>query len=485
ALPPPPLEDPVSPRQVLPVEARRMERWRRHRADELALRAQERAQVGRGVPFFAARTAADAALAIPSTVNVGDQLPIRVPDRSANLCNNFTQITTTVAAVSQRAVILTDNANPTGGYTTADLQAMATALDAIWDTDVDWFNAPVGGTRIVVVFTQSINQFDILGFVSSSDFNTACNSSNNDLIFYGRAPNPADPEDRRYTREEGVADAPILLSHEMVHIIQFTVRLERQAQFQTVWELEGQATLAEVVNGFASTNRQFGQDYGFNVAFNREGEMVPNDWFIGVFIDLVLYYGFDANCDPNIPGSCDTPIAGTPEQCSWLDLDTNGNTGPCFPGREVYGVPALLLTWLSDQFGPSLGGRQEVQRRLVNSSVRGYANILAAVGESMETLLPQFAASLYVDNRVSGASSRLTQPTWNLVSIETPLRVSARLRPRERSFSNFSDLAQVRGGSTVFFRVSSAGRTATTVRARGVNEAILPSNMRLWVVRLQ
>jgi len=489
-LPPPPITDPVDPDRTLPVDARRAERWRRHRAAELALRAQERAQVGTRFPFPSASAAgADAVTAVPGNLNVGDQVPIKVPSRSGNLCTQFTQITTTVAVVSQRAVFLVDNANPTGGYTTADLQTMATTFDALYQTNVDWFNAPSdvdSNGRIAIVVTHTINQFEILGFATTSDLNAACQSSNNGEVFYARSPNPADPEDQRYTREEGVVDAPVLLAHELVHIIQFTVRLQRQAQFQTIWELEGQATFAEFVNGFVASNRQFGQNYGFTVAFNRDADMVPADWFIGAFIDLVLFYGFNANCDPNVPGNCDIPLSGAPDQCSWLDTQTNGNNGPCFPGREVYGVPAFLFNWLSDQFGPGLpGGRQEVQRRLVDSSVRGFANIQAAVGESMETLLPQWAASFFVDDRVAGANARLIQPSWNLLNVESRLRESAQLNPRERGFTTFSDVTQVRGGSTAYWRLSGAGRPATSVRARGSNESILPSIMRVWVVRLQ
>ncbi len=488
-VPPPPSAQVVAQDQLLPVDLRRMLRWQRHRADEMNLRRQQMTQVGTRFPVAGAAGAEAALSAIPGTVNVGDAVPIRVPNRNANLCTSFTQISTTVAAVSQRAVILTDNANPTGGYTASDLQTMATTFDGIWDKNAEWFNAPVGGSgaRIVIVITQSINQFEILGFVSTSDLNANCASTNNDNIFYARAPNPADPADRRYTREEGVADAPILLAHELTHIIQFTRRLAAQAQFQSIWELEGQATFAEIINGFAASSRQFGQNYGFNVAFNREAEQVPHEWFIGSFIDLVLYYGFNANCDPNVPGNCDIPIAGTPEQCSWLDLQTNGNNGPCFPGREVYGVPAFLFNWLSDHFGPGLGanGRQEVQRRLIGGTSRGFANIQAAVGESMETLLPQWAASFHVDDRVAGANARLTHPSWNLLDVESRLRPSAQLRPRQRSFATFSESAQVRGGSTVYFRVSGTGRSATTIRARGSSEAILPGIMRMWVVRLQ
>src|SRR5690606_31689121 len=102
-----------------------------------------------------------------------------------------------------------------------------------------------------------------------------------------------------------------------------------------------------------------------------------------------LYYGFKSHSER---------VATAPEQCSWLDLASKGNTGPCISGREVYGVPWLFLRWLSDQFGPQVaGGETGVQKGLIESTLSGYANVENVVGVKIDTLLAQWAAALYTD----------------------------------------------------------------------------------------
>jgi hypothetical protein len=108
------------------------------------------------------------------------------------------------------------------------------------------------------------------------------------------------------------------------------------------------------------------------------------------------------------------------------------------------------------------------------------------VGVPIDSLLAQWAAMQYVDDRVSGAAPRLTLSSWNLFDVDQRRSSDgARLTPRERPFAGFADTVAVRGGSTAYFRVSGAGRPATAVRALGAGRAPLPPHMRLWAVRLQ
>jgi hypothetical protein len=104
----------------------------------------------------------------------------------------------------------------------------------------------------------------------------------------------------------------------------------------------------------------------------------------------------------------------------------------------------------------------------------------------IDTLLAQWAAALYVDDRVPSAAPRLTFSSWNLFDMDSHrMNVTGRLVPRERAFGGFTDAVSVRGGSTAYFRVSGAGRAATAIRARDSGGGALPAAMRMWVVRLQ
>jgi hypothetical protein len=261
-------------------------------------------------------------------------------------------------------------------------------------------------------------------------------------------------------------------------VIQIGRRLDFEAAtaFQTVWELEGQATFAEEINGYAVTGFTPGQNLGFAVAFNNP-ETVPTDWFVDGFVDLVVYYGFQSST---------SKAENAPEQCSWLATRSQGNDGPCLSGREVYGVPWSLLRWISDQYGPSFpGGEKGLHKRLVDNAFSGFATITDVVGAPIDVLLSQWAAALYIDDRVASANARLKFTSWNLVDIESRLVQTARLTPRDRPFAAFSDQVSVRGGSTAYFVVSGANRGPVGIRARDTTDGELPPVMRMWVVRMQ
>jgi hypothetical protein len=483
-----------------PEQIAHQRRWSRQRQAEAELRAAEAKQF-QFADFSAARNAMRApaktgglvaASVIPGTVLVGDQIAIRVPDRGRNLCNNFIDINTTVRVVGTRGIWLEDNANPANGYTTADFQTLSTQFDSqIYGNDLTYFGNPSdldGNSRIVMVVTKEVNRFGILGFVTTADMQprSACPSSQFGEVFYATAPDASGTFGDAYSRDIALSDAPILFAHEFSHIIQFSNRIALSAPIPTIWELEGQATLAEEVIGHLMTGRQSAQNYGFSIAFtgassNAEPSNVP--WYAGGFIDLALFYGFNAECPSGDTTCLNTRITGAPEECSWLALN---NDGPCYHGREVYGVPWSLLRYISDQYGPTYpGGEKELNKKLIAAQTTGFANLAALAGQSIDVVLAQWAAALYVDDRVQGADSRLTFSSWNMKDIADRLRQPAQLVPREKAFNAFTEQGNVRGGSTLYYLLSSSSRGATAFRARGSNESLLPSSVHLFIVRMQ
>jgi len=490
------------PRMEFTQEERaRAERWRKHRASELRMRIAERRELETiDLPLVRASMQAQraapglTAAAIPPDVQVGESVTIRVPNRDASLCTNFIEITTTVRNVGTRGVWLEDNGNPTGGFTAADYTTLSNQWDTqIYPNDVEYFGQPSdvdGNSRIVIVITKEVNNFEILGFATTADLRTRaqCPSSDEGEIFYSRAPDPTGTVSDAYTRENAMQDAPILLAHEFSHILQFAGReaIGPNTPIPTIWELEGQATLAEEVFGHLATGRQPGANYGFGVAFTGALEQaIPSDvpWYAGGFIDLVLYYGFNLNCPDGDQTCLNTRLPGAPEQCSWLALE---NGGPCYPGREVYGVPWSLLRWISDQYGPNFaGGEKELNRRLISNTAVGFANLEGVTGQSIETLLARWAAALYMDDRIGSVAPELGFTSWDMFDVGSGLRASAKLVPIDRTFSAFTEQKSVRGGSTLYYRVASTGRPATAIRARTTNEGVLPGIMRVWIVREQ
>jgi hypothetical protein len=438
----------------------------------------------RGAPNAAGRMMTPT---VPATVKVGDVVNIRVPSRGDRTCQLFAPVAATVKAVGTNSVILEDNANPTGGFSATDYQNLSTQFDTqIFATDVAYFGAPTdfdNNSRIAIVFTKEVNKTqNLLGVVYTVNFfsQTECAASNEGEFFYGRAPDPNGSAGAAYSVEDALADSPVTIAHEFAHVIQLGRRLQFTAPnyvIQSTWELEGQATFAEEVNGFTATGFGPGQNLGIAVVLN-DPQTAPQDWFIAAFADLFVFYGFD--------GSRTNKRVNAPEQCSWLGLASSGNDGPCLADYPVYGASWSFLRWLSDQFGPSFpGGEKGLHQKLIDNAQSGFATIAGVVGTPIDVLLAQWAAALYADDRVSGLDQRLTFTSWNLAAIDAGVVQPARLVPRDRPFGAFSDEVSVRGGSTAYFLVSGNGRSATGIRARDLSDGTLPGTMRMWVVRLR
>jgi hypothetical protein len=123
---------------------------------------------------------------------------------------------------------------------------------------------------------------------------------------------------------------------------------------------------------------------------------------------------------------------------------------------------------------------------LIGGTAVGFSNIFSVVGEPVDRMLPQWAAALYVDDGIPGLNTRLTFASWNMLDINfRVLPITARLTPRARTFSNFSDQVTVRAGSSAYFRVGGTNRPATAISVANPNGGALPATMRLWVVRIQ
>lgn len=470
------------------------QRWRLHRAAEASLRAKERSLTA-GV---ATRSVAPSsfprisAKQVSGSVQVGDTVPIKFPDITKNFCSTSIPIKTVVRAVGTKGIWLEDVENPANGYTSADFQQLSDVFDQdIYASDVAYFGAPTdldGNGRVVIVTTKEVNKSkNVLGFVVSTDLypTSTCAASNDGEFYYGRAPDPDGlyQSPAPYALSTARQDAQILIAHEFTHVIQFGRRLTYPGSPgpQSVWEMEGQATLAQEVVGNDLNGRTTGQNYGASVAFPPNGSQ-EIAWYVPGFTDLAVYYGFKSPTER---------VAAAPEQCSWLDLPTNGNTGPCLSGREVYGVPWLFLRWLSDQFGPSVsGGEAGVQKALIDNTHSGYENVENVTGVKIDTLLAQWAAALYVDDYwapLPNPNPRLGYKSWNLHDIYSRLVATAQLTPYAHSFESFSNAVSVRGGSTAYFTIGGSSAPATAIKLRDASgQPIAPGGpMQLWIVRLQ
>ncbi len=148
-----------------------------------------------------------------------------------------------------------------------------------------------------------------------------------------------------------------------------------------------------------------------------------------------------------------------------------------------------MLRWVNDHFGPSFpggGGEQAIQKALIDSDFRGLESIEDVVGVPIETLLAEWAATLYLDDRgVAGLPVRLDFPSWDLLNIyEVGLPSSASLDPIMIDFTSFARDVSVRAASTAYFLLTGAALSPTAVRVRDQADGLLPPNMQVFLVRI-
>ena len=376
---------------------------------------------------------------------------------------------------------MNDDENPThpdSSFSDQDFLDLSAEFDSyIYDADVGHFGLPSdidANDKIIVLVTEKLTF--TLGFVSPNDLRpvSECTASNEAEIFYGAAPGaPVNG----FARDAAAMKSlyPKVIAHEFAHIIQYSRRMQLAAPFMTVWELEGQAVLAEEITGHTQTGLTTGGNYGWaTLDANRY-------WYFNGFSILENYFGYNG----------DSQVEGAPEECGFLAF-TDPNYVPCNRRNSLhYGVTWSLLRWISDQYGPSYGGGEaQLHQDLIGGSTVGYDNLERVTGTPIETLLARWGAALYTDDRpeIGSLDPALTFTSWNLYDIyynSTWFTQYSQLTPRERGFTSYTDNLVVRASSAGYFRISGSGRDPTSVRVRDSLGEYLPAAMQIWLVRLE
>jgi hypothetical protein len=436
---------------------------------------------------------------VPGSVQVNDTVNVRVPDlRAPSLCTDFIPIRAVVRRVGSGSIWLEDVANPPPNLSGPDYESLGSQFDNMTlPTISNQFGEPTDvdeNGRIVVVISQEVNRFGgVLGFVVTTDFFpssggtpgvNSCPSSNEGEFYYSVTP---DPQGQITPTQGGQALeislpafrslTPRLAAHEATHIIQLGRRLLETpgaSALGTIWELEGQAVLAEEITGFTELGVGPRQNLGFQVAFDP-AEVQPTDWFSNRFVDLAFYYGFQDET---------ARAPGAPAACSWLGRQET--SGPCNYGRLAYGPAWSFQRWVLDHYGSGFpGGEAELMRRLVQATVAGFPAFEQVLGEPAPPLLARWAASLYTDGRLpAGADPLLSFPSWDLRGIDENLFPTATLVPQSRSFFNLNLTQDVAAGSTLYMLLSGATQPSLAFRATSTTGDTLPGFMQVWVVRL-
>jgi hypothetical protein len=332
----------------------------------------------------------------PGVPTVGDTWVLNVAPACAGARDDRAA---TVQVVGTHVILVTDDANPAGGFTPGDLADLAAELDAVvYPAVTGAFGTPTdvdGNGRVVVFLTAAVN-----GDVTGANFNLAfvrsdprdlldsadCERSNEGEILYAAVPDP-DGDETFIAIPTAVAFAQTArgVARELRNLVGAGARLGLGASDEAPWLNAALNAIAEELAFYAAS-----------------GDLVP-----GMNIGAGTFTTAPRAMAINRYGSANI-----------LHLDqavqAPGSTAPfrdaVEPEQADLGLSWAFLRYAADRVG---GNQDAFWTALTQSPLSGRANLEAATGAPVDAWYRDFLAALYADDVVPGLEARLTQPSWN------------------------------------------------------------------------
>jgi hypothetical protein len=197
---------------------------------------------------------------------IGDLMQLNTNASSA--CTNPRMRTGRVAAITTRAMVVADTANPANGFSEADFQSFGATFDTlIYPVDTENFGEPTdidGNQRAILFFTRAVNELTppnqnsyVGGFFFSRDLFPktatadvdACATSNVAEMFYMLVPDPDGVVNQNVRTTDFVRTVTAgILAHELQHLINASRHLyvnTGHSAFEESFLDEGLAHMAE------------------------------------------------------------------------------------------------------------------------------------------------------------------------------------------------------------------------------------------------
>lgn len=341
---------------------------------------------------------------IPSTLAVGDIITLNASGTSA--CDNPINRQGRVAAISQKAVIIHDQSNPTGGFEDSDYARIAATFDTlVVPVTEPLFGAPGdidSNGKSVIFYTGAVNQLTSPGsgsytggFFYARDLyprtgTGACATSNEGEIFYMLVPDPSGALGNTFSKAFVEQVTIGTLAHEYQHLINASRRLTNgSTSFEVTWLNEGLSHIAEEMVFYRAAARQprtniGGTSFGeprFDVAY--AAYMHQN---IGRLRNWLV-----------------NPESNTPFR----------NCGTCSPSEDLAtrGAAWAFLRYLADRTGATDGTKW---MQLVNNVNTGMTNVEQVFGVNGVAAVGDWSVAMYADDYAVSAPSAYLMPSWNL-----------------------------------------------------------------------
>jgi hypothetical protein len=449
---------------------------------ETRLRERERLEAARRLPPSRGGAASPrfdvrantARAAVPA---VGDLLQLNA--NANDFCDNPSMRTGRVAAVTAKAIIVADTANPDGGFTNDEYRSIGVTFDTLVDrVDRAAFGDPSdidGNGHVILFFTRAVNELTqsgassvVLGFFYQRDLypKTAapgpCSGSNVGELFYLMVPDTAGAVNgNRRTKAQVVTFTDGTVAHEYQHLINASRRMYVNnvgTVFEEKWLDEGLAHEAEELNFWAASGTSPRTNLGASL-FNAPATSQAYSTFM--FFNAQRYALYLGRTESQSPIGHDL-----------LDDDL-----------QTRGAIWSFLRYAADR--QPAGGENAFWYKLVNGPETGVANLTSAIGDSVSSVMRDWAISVFMDDNGMGVDSRYQQPSWNMRSLLTRDGTSTAFPLLSRSLKDGTTTALTlasHGVSFLRFSVASGQDALLTMTSGG---APLPSTVQLALVRVR
>lgn len=313
-----------------------------------------------------------------------------------------------VAAVGSHIIVVSDTANPAGGFTTAQYDSIVAEFDSMaYDVNVDNFGAPTdldGNGRVVAFYTRAVNELSppassvvTLGYVTSRDlFSSApgsCTLSNEGEMFYMLVPDPTGAVNSNvrtvsYVRGQTVGT----LAHEFQHLINGARRIyvNEAPVYEEVWLNEGLSHIAEELMFYRAS-------FGLAPRQNINLSSLTSGTFASRRVAA-----FNTYANQNYGR-----LRGWLQRPDTSGAFKNGNLA-------TRGAIWAYLRYSADRIN---GTDATLWYNLVNSTTNGRANLTAALGADADTWLRDFTSAMYADDGVAGIGAAQQITSWNFRSV--------------------------------------------------------------------
>lgn len=409
---------------------------------------------------------------------VGDVLKLNV--NAFDFCDKPDVRGGRVVAVTDKAIVVADTANPVGGFTDDEYRSIGVTFDTLVDpTDRAAFGAPSdidNNGRAILFFTRAVNELTssgsgsvVLGFFYQRDLfpktattGSGCAGSNVGEMFYLLVPDSTGAvNNNKRSKSQVITFTNGTVAHEYQHLINSSRRMYVNgsgSSFEEKWLDEGLAHIAEELN--------FWRASGLNTRANVDAS---------VFSDpktSAAYSTFQTNNARRYA----TYLARTETQAP-IGFDAGDDD------LQTRGAIWDFLRFAADHLAP--GTENAFWFSLVNSKTSGINNLTSALGAAPNSLLRDWAISVFMDDITQNVDPRFQQPSWNLRSIVTGAGTSLAFPLVTRALTdNVATSLQLAGSGVSFVRFSVPSGQDALLTATASGQA-LPSNVRLSVVRVR